>query len=373
MTVYDDIAFECGPVVPALSRCLRSMLVAGPGNKLVGGDFANIEGRINAWMAGEQWKLDAFRAYDAGTGPDLYVVMAANALGIAPAQVTKLQRQTTGKVPELACGYQGSVGAWLRFDPTPTTVTQVIRDRFFGSDEWKKAGEQYDRTPIHLGLSADSWVAIKTLVNIWRRDNPRIVQSWWDRQDAAIEAVDAPGTIVPVMDGKVRYLVADGFLWGQTPSGKLLAYANPHLVEKREEWLVDADGEMVPCDELTADEIELRKAAGMEHHVGRSRTQVAFEGRNQKTGAWGRQYMYGGLQTNNDVQLTARELLRLAIGRVEAAGYPVNLHVHDELVAEVRQEFGSPEHFEGLMSVLPSFMEGLPLAAKAWVDQRYVK
>ena len=46
---------------------------------------------------------------------------------------------------------------------------------------------------------------------------------------------------------------------------------------------------------------------------------------------------------------------------------------HDELVAEVRQEFGSPEHFADLMSVLPPWAAGLPLAVKAASDVRYTK
>ena len=66
---HDLIAAQSGGrVMETLSRSLRAMFVAAPGHVLVGGDFSNIEGRINAWMAGEQWKLDAFRAYDAGIG-----------------------------------------------------------------------------------------------------------------------------------------------------------------------------------------------------------------------------------------------------------------------------------------------------------------
>jgi DNA polymerase len=88
---------------------------------------------------------------------------------------------------------------------------------------------------------------------------------------------------------------------------------------------------------------------------------------------WGRQALYGGLLCNNDVQGTARELLRFAMGNVEDAGYPVVLHVHDELVSEVSQAFGHVDHYQDLMSILPSWLSGLPLAAKAWTESRYVK
>ncbi|MFX5309822.1 hypothetical protein ABTC80_19490, partial [Acinetobacter baumannii] len=55
----DIIEIMVGPAMEWMSKCLRAMLIAGPGKKFVSGDFSNIEGRVNAWMAGEAWKLDA--------------------------------------------------------------------------------------------------------------------------------------------------------------------------------------------------------------------------------------------------------------------------------------------------------------------------
>ena len=101
-------------IMELTASAIRGALIAPPGKKLVIADLSNIEGRVLAWLAGEEWKLEAFRAYDRGEGHDLYCMAYAKAFGIAPEAVTKDQRQV-GKVMELAFGYQGAVGAWVTF------------------------------------------------------------------------------------------------------------------------------------------------------------------------------------------------------------------------------------------------------------------
>ncbi len=94
--IYDNVSERCAFAV-------RGCLVAAPGHKLVIADLSNIEGRVLAWLAGEDWKIEAFKKYDRGQGPDLYKVTAGRILGKDPVDVTKEERQTQGKVPELAC------------------------------------------------------------------------------------------------------------------------------------------------------------------------------------------------------------------------------------------------------------------------------
>ena len=82
---------------------------------------------------------------------------------------------------------------------------------------------------------------------------------------------------------------------------------------------------------------------------------------------------YGGLWTENIVQAIARDLLVEAMLRVEAAGYPIVLHVHDEIVCEVPIGFGSTEEFTRLMTRKPAWALELPIAASAWTGPRYCK
>jgi len=89
-------------VMELVSSAIRSCIVAPTGKKLVVADLSNIEGRVQSWLANEEWKLQAFRDFDAKVGPDLYKLAYAKAFGIKAEQVNDELRQR-GKVMELAC------------------------------------------------------------------------------------------------------------------------------------------------------------------------------------------------------------------------------------------------------------------------------
>lgn len=302
-----------------LSICSRACVVAEHGNELIGGDYSNIEGRIAAWIAGEQWKLQAFRDYDAGTGPDLYKVTAGDILNIPVGLVTKAQRQETGKITELSFQFQGAIGAY------------------------KRQGTKY-------GLKlTDEEIRPKLLG--WRNRNAKIVEAWRILQDAAIEAVTARGAVVSVLGGKVQYVCRGDFLYCQLPSGGIIHYASPSCAWKSKTIVIDGD------------EVEL------------NRFTVSYWGQHK---GWRQIDLYGGMQFAHVVSGTARDVLADALLNAEAAGYNPVLSVHDELLCEVRREavLDNLATAEGLKEIMLKPIDWLgdcPLAAATWQGARYTK
>ena len=317
-----------GSPMDILSSCLRGFIVAGEGKELVAADFANVEGRVLAWLAGEAWKLQAFRDFDAGVGPDLYLLSYSRAFGTTIDEA-KPHRQT-GKTMELAFGFQGGVGAWRKMEKVyrpPEMDDEQVNDV---KTRWRNKHPK--------------------IVNYWCRD-PNRLSDPAGLEDVALDAVRNQGAVFSIGgDGRprVRFKVKGSFLWCELPSGRLLCYPFPRIEEIETPW-------------------------------GSRKDAVTYMGVDSTTKQWVRQKTYGGFWAENITQAVARDLLAEAMVRVEAAGYPIVMHVHDELVAEVSKGVHvvpvdqAKEHIEALMLVLPSWAQGLPLAVEGWTGKRYRK
>jgi len=94
---------------------------------------------------------------------------------------------------------------------------------------------------------------------------------------------------------------------------------------------------------------------------------------NNHTHRWDEIKAYGGSIVQSITQAVARDILAEAILRLEAASYPIVLHVHDEIVADVPDAYGSLAEFEKLMCVLPTWAEGMPVEAEGYESNRYRK
>ena len=331
------------------AAALRGTVIAPPGKKLVVADLSNIEGRMLAWVAGEAWKLRAFEAYDAGTGPDLYNITAVSIIGGDPWKVEKKNRNVFGKVPDLASGYRGGVSGYqtfahaygVRMEDHWGTIQQMISPKFVekANENFKKWGhEQLE----YLEISKIEWLASETCKLAWRARHPATCQLWYDLQDAALNAIRCDGDIFDAGQYlRVRCMKHHGFRWLliKLPSGRYLTYFEPSI---------DKTGTITYWGEASE------------------------EGSTSR--AWVKCYTHGGKLTGNVCQTLARDQLAAAMMLAEGSGYPPVLTVHDEVIAEVpdTDEY-SAAGLSAIMATRRDWNAGLPLAAAGFEAKRYRK
>ena len=213
--------------------------------------------------------------------------------------------------------------------------------------------------------------SIKVLIRNYRMQNDRIAKSWHNLHDAGVTAVDNPGLPIEVKDYKgVAYLHSGGVLWCKLPSGRLMAYAQPSVVIESQDSLVWEDGTVEDADTYLPADIDFFVSSGLATLVERKpRPQVRFWGK--VGGSWMPKRLYGGLSCENICQAGCRDFQADAILDLEAAGYPVVMHTHDDVAAEVPEGFGSEEEFGEIMARPRAWAPGMPLAVKTWSGTRY--
>jgi DNA polymerase len=325
-------------VMSMASSCVRGVIIPSEGKKLVVSDLANIEGRAAAWLAEEDWKLDAFRAYDDGTGPDLYKLAYARAFNV-PHEEAVGQKRQIGKVMELMLQYEGGVGAFLTgaatyridLDELAAIAWPLIPDdvKLEAQGFWDWTVKQRRST---FGLEQKVFMTCDALKRMWRRAHPGISSYWPELQQAATKAINNRGTVIQCR--KLRVVCKGAWLRIILPSGHSLCYASPRL-----------EG-----------------------------SQITYMGMSPYSRQWKRQKTYGGKFFENICQSLSRDIMGYNMPLAEAEGYDILLTVHDELITEAPD---SPEwndkHLSGLLSSTPEWATGFPLAAGGFEAYRYRK
>lgn len=172
------------------------------------------------------------------------------------------------------------------------------------------------------------------LVKSWRKRSPAIVKLWRDYEDAAVKAI---GQGIPSQVGLIGFSRdADAFII-TLPSGRSLYYVDPGLLP----------GKYGP----------------------------RIYSHTQSGAHWKTVETYGGKLSENVVQAVARDCLSEALIKLDAAGYPIRFHVHDEVITEIPADDTrlNVDDQIRIMCDIPAWAEGLPLGAAGFTTDFYMK
>jgi DNA polymerase len=383
--VVDDVMELCRSGV-------RKTIVAAPGKKLIVLDYANIEGRYAAWLAHEDWKLEAYREYDTFVldeqgnkipgkkpgeflrkGPDLYVRAYMASFNVDNAGLVGKDERQIGKVEELMFQYGGGVGAWITGAATygihlgemtdavwPTLPQWALAEAesflhwlyedAFARDEKRLAKGMADDVAraaldaellkARFGLAEKVFIACDAIKRLWRKAHPAISSYWKSTdhlspglEDTFRRAFESPGETFEARRVKIRR--DGGWVRIGMPSGRALCYPSVAIGKGGE---------------------------------------ITYAGFNQYTRQWGRVKTYGGKLFENVTQAIACDQLAEPMLQLELAGYDIIFHVHDEIVFEVpdTDTFNLKEAGETMCMNL-KWNRGVPLAVAGFETDRYRK
>ncbi len=297
----------------ALSSVIRSIITATPGYDMYCADYSAIEARVIVWLAKDEAALKLFYK-----GKDIYIDMALTIFGLTQQQYNaksddkKKFMRGVGKDAILGLGY--GMG-WRRYQ----------------TEAFRKGGQKLDD------------IFCQTVIDKYRQKYNKIVRLWDGYERAAIHATlhNRPRS-KPCYIGRVSWFIENDFLCAQLPSGRCLYYHKPK-VEYQEFY-------------------------------GRQKKTLTYWGVHSKTRKYCKLSTYGGHLVENVCQAVARDIMSYAALRAEKAGYNILTSIHDELVAEAKENSGkSLKEFETILSEPAKWSKGCPINCEGWVSKRYRK
>lgn len=373
-----------GSVPDTLSQLIRTAFVPRPGKLYAVADYSAIEARVVAWLAGEEWVLDAFRA-----GKDIYCETASQMFGVpVEKHGANARLRQRGKVATLALGYGGGESALVAMGA------------------------------LKMGIPEEDLPEIKTR---WRETNPHIVKLWREVENEAIKAVNYEDTgrikynvyrvetvVSPYYPetsrrsfvretlavspeeairnatyhsnggksttGYVQDLGDDTGLWvsfeavpeltGQNLARKGITYWREQDVESGQDFLIVT---LPTGRRLFYARPEMSPAKNFP-----DRESLHYYSTGQATKKWSPTDTWGGKLTENLTQAIARDCLAETLIRLRDIGLTAVFHVHDEVIVEVDR----PEQLDDVLEIMArplSWAPGLPLKGAGFVCDYYQK
>lgn len=337
----DALQVVYGSVSDTLSQLIRTAFVSSPGHVLVDADFSAIEARVISWLAGEQWRLEVFQTHG-----KIYEASASQMFSV-PIELIKKGNpeyalRAKGKVAELALGYNGGPGALIAMGA------------------------------LDMGLTEEE---LPDIVRRWRTANSRISGLWYTIEDKVLRLLNGEGTQrINIKEYDPHRARENEEVMGALPGTFTNWFNNgSELVFRREH------SRTMERSCMTIQLPSGRKLFYVDPKVGQNRwgkPSITYWGVNQTTKKWEPTETYGGKLTENIVQAIARDCLCYAIENLEAAGFPIVFHVHDECVIDIDPYADNEQMLEDVCSIMkrrPPWAQGLPLDAAGWVGDFFTK
>ena len=356
---HDLITMIWGEPMVMLAKASRGALIARPGKELYAADFNAIEARKLAWLSGCSRLLDLFNS-----GGDPYIDMGS---AIYKRTITKADKteRALGKKAILGLGY--AMG-WEKFQ-----MTVWMDEGIWLEDEF-----------------------CQEVVRLYRKERyPEIPQLWRDTEKAAISAVLDPGGEYfcggdEFGIGAVSYFMSGRFLHCRLPSGRLLAYLDPQ-VRQRVTYrfaAINAHGKPTTVNFPAKKSVPQHRVRWHAEKLAEKQHKrllpdppenfvsphLSFMGRDTYTKKWKRCGTHGGSLVENYDQASSRDLLAEAMFRVdEMPEFDLLLSIHDEVIGEGLIGTCTVKEYEAIMSIVPIWCPGMPIAAEGWVGPRLRK
>lgn len=186
---FDTMQTLFGETAFVFSELIRTAFIPSDGCRFVVSDFAAIEARVISWISGEEWRLEAFRA-----GKDIYCETASQMYKVPVVKHGENGHlRQKGKVAELACGYQGGIGAMKRMDKGGSIPEEELQ----------------------------------AVVDAWRAANPKIPKLWRTCELAAKTVINEHRTVRLPHGIEFSYINSNLFI--KLPSGRKLCYWDTRL------------------------------------------------------------------------------------------------------------------------------------------------
>lgn len=307
-------------------------------NYMLSADFAAIEARGVAWLAGQEDALEEYRQ-----GIDRYKKMASRIYGVPYEEVQEFPQRFVGKQAVLLLGYQG------------------------GGPKFRQTCEKYGYFDLPEGFEDE-------VVKIYRESHPEIVKLWRKMDQCSRAAVLSPGKVIEVND-KLSFRVMEiangtSFLLLRLPSGREISYPMPELVKCLS---YTHKGKRVLIFEPQPEDIQkaIERVGEKKYFL---KDVVTYYGKTGKDGtkAWGRVPTYGAKCVENATQGLAADFMVNGALNCEKAGYEIATLIHDESL-NYKKPGQTPEELCRLLASTPEWAKGMPLLAEGKTVPFYMK